>query len=435
MRGKIIKIISALSITTLLTGCIAEKNTFYSNDVNSDDSNEIIELNFWSYFGGVEDLISEFEKENPNIKINHKEFSYEEYEEAYKESLMKEDGEADIFVIDSNEYGSFNSIEGLEDLSKPEYSANEYKDDFDKELWELGKSLDKTELLGLPFASAPIVTYYRKDILEDYGFPGEPEELAEFMKDKNNWFNMAQTLKKDGIYLLQWYSELTKIASANMPYFNEKLEYQRNNEEFKNAISLAIDARNLGIAAFDDIWSESGKKLLKDGKLAMLYLGTWGSSEIESIVPEQKGQWRATTLPFGVYGWNNASIVSMAANSKNKEAAWKFIEYYVFKYKDKSAIGSVPAYIPLRESDNISYKNDFLGGQDEHKIYYDSMNKTNEYPVTPLDADALKIWDNAVNEGLEEELSADEILKNINKNIESNFKDTIKLLKSQLDIN
>lgn len=432
IRKKIIKIVSLICILTALTSCGSSKDIGKKDkgvDTDEIGTEEIVELNLWSYYPKIEEAIRQFETENPNIKINYTNFPYEEYEENYKASLIKEEGDADLLIIDSNDYGNFNSISGLEDLYKEEYSIDRYRDDFDSELWELGKSLDKSKLYGLAIGSAPLVTYYRKDILEEYGFPGEPEELAEFMKSKENWFEMASTLKKDGISLIQWYAELARITTSNMPYFDENFNYQRDTKEFEDVLKLAIEARSLGLAAFDDIWSESGKKLLQDGKFAMLYLGTWGSADLEALVPEQKGKWRVTSLPFGAYGWNNASIISMAENSKNKEAAWKFMEFYIFKYKDTSSVGSISGYLPFRNPENMIAKNDFLGGQDEYKVYYNSMIKTREYPVTPLDADTYKIWDSKLNEGMEEGYSTKKIMENIKNEIDSKFRETIKAFK------
>lgn len=395
--------------------------------------NEKITLNLWTHFPGLEDIVEAFEKENPNININIKNFDYDEYELEYKKSLVEKVGQADILAIDSNHYGGFNSIEGLEDLLKPEYTAIDYKEDFDSELWELGKSMDKSKLLGIPIGSAPIVTYYRADILEKYGFPTEPNELAEYMKDKNNWMKIGETLKKDGISIVQWIAEIVKIYSADMPYFNEKLEYQRDNEKFKEGITIAREAMEKGFSPFADIWSEKGKQLLKDDKFAMLYLGSWGARDLEALVPEQKGKWRVTSLPFGVYGWNNSSILSIAANSKNKQAAWKFIEYCVFKYNDKNRIGTVSSYLPFRNNANtFKQKNEFLGGQEEQKFYEDIMELTKEYPVTVLDNEAFKLWDNLVNIGLEEEYSDEKIMENIRSKMESSFlKEKESLLKGK----
>ena len=180
-----------------------------NNGDNSDNidkpnvDSDIVELQLWSYYGGFDEIIEGFEKENPNIKVKISTFPYEEYELKYKESMIKENGDADILIIDSNEYGEFNSINGLENLLDDKYNATKYREDYDKELWELGKSIDKSKLLGLPIASAPIVTYYRADIMEAYGFPSNPKELAEFMRDANNWLEIGKKLKADDKYIVQ----------------------------------------------------------------------------------------------------------------------------------------------------------------------------------------------------------------------------------------
>ncbi|MGL4762304.1 MAG: ABC transporter substrate-binding protein [Sarcina sp.] len=433
LNKKLMSIALLFFTCSLSMGCTGSFSKPEVSENNITEEKDIVELNLWSHYDGMKDIMTSFEKENPNIKVNLKVFPYEGYEQAYKESLMKKEGEADLFIIDSNDYGNFNSIKGLENLLKSDYTTMSYKKDFDKELWELGKSLDKEKLLGIPIASAPIMTYYRKDILEKYGFPGEPEELAEFMKDEENWFEMAEKLKEEGISLFQWYGELVKISSSNMPYFNKDFEYQRNDEDFKNAINRAIRAQKSSLGAHVDIWTDVGLKMIKNDKLVMLHLGSWGAKELSDMVPEQTGKWRVTSLPFGVYGWNNASIISMAENSSNKEVAWKFMEYIVFKHQPVDNIGSVPGYIPFRDDAKTNKTSEFLGGQNEQDLYKSSLEKTKEYPVTPLDKKAFKIWDDQVNFGLEEGLTAEEIMNNIVKEIEKEFGETIDLLKGQKD--
>ncbi|MBS6888858.1 MULTISPECIES: ABC transporter substrate-binding protein [Clostridium] len=408
------------------------------NSDNIDKPNvdsDIVELQLWSYYGGFDEIIEGFEKENPNIKVKISTFPYEEYELKYKESMIKENGDADILIIDSNEYGEFNSINGLENLLDDKYNATKYREDYDKELWELGKSIDKSKLLGLPIASAPIVTYYRADIMEAYGFPSNPKELAEFMRDANNWLEIGKKLKADDKYIVQWIGEIVRISTSDMAYFDENLEYQRDNERFKEAIEIARKGRDLGISPYNDIWSDTGIKMLKEDKFAMLYLGSWEASELETLVPEQKGKWRVTALPFGAYGWNNASIISIPENSGNKDAAWKFIEYYIFKHNDKNRLGNVSGYLPFRGvEENLKHKNEFLGGQEDQRVYEELMSKTQEYSVTPLDKAVFKLWDDIVNEGLENGNKSDEILANIKSQVNSKFSKEIKILKNKIKV-
>lgn len=435
--NRIFKTVATLMLSIMLVSCSGLRNSGRGTEEDGivNKSNEdTVTLELWSHYDIAKPIIDAFENENPNIKVNVKVFDYEQYELEYKKSLVEDVGSADLMVIDSNHYGSFNSIKGLENLLEPQYTAMDYKDDFDKELWELGKSMDKKELLGLPIASAPIVTYYREDIMKKYGFPSEPQELAEFMKDRDNWMKIGETLAEDGIYTVQWAGEIIRISTSNMPYFNEKLEYQRDNNEFKESIAIAREARLKGLSPFADIWSEQGMKLLKDDKFAMLYLGSWGGRELELMVPEQAGKWRMTSLPFGKYGWNNASILSIPENSKHKDAAWKFMEFYTFKYNDKERLGSVSAYLPFRGNEHVyNMKNEYLGGQQEQKFYEDIMSLTEEYPVTALDDEAFKLWDRVVNVGIDEDHTNEQIMENIKSEINSTFKKEKEILLNRMN--
>ena len=73
-----------------------------------------------------------------------------------------------------------------------------------------------------------------------------------------------------------------------------------------------------------------------------------------------------------------------------------------------------------------------LGGQEDQRVYEELMSKTQEYSVTPLDKDVFKLWDDIVNEGLENGDKSDEILANIKSQINSKFSNEIKILKNKI---
>lgn len=131
------KVIAIAMSTITLVSC---SNLRVKKEEEKDNKEEVkavkeekVTLNLWTHFPGFEAIAEAFEKENPNININIKNFDYDEYELEYKKSLVEDVGQADILAIDSNHYGEFNSIQGLEDLLKPEYTAINYKEDFDPE--------------------------------------------------------------------------------------------------------------------------------------------------------------------------------------------------------------------------------------------------------------------------------------------------------------
>ena len=60
------------------------------------------------------------------------------------------------------------------------------------------------------------------------------------------------------------------------------------------------------------------------------------------------------------------------------------------------------------------------------------MSKTQEYSVTPLDKAIFELWDDIVNEGLENGHKSDEILANIKSQLNSKFSKEIKILKNKI---
>ncbi|MGL4821005.1 MAG: ABC transporter substrate-binding protein, partial [Bacilli bacterium] len=355
---------------------------------------------------------------------------YEEYVDKYMDALITGDG-PDIMIIDSNEFGRFNSLQAFADLEA--LGAAQYKDETDPDLWRLGNTFDQKKLIGLPFASAPLVTYYRADIMEENGFPSDPVELGNFMADPKNWMRMAEKLKENDHYVIQWAGDPIRLVSHSQPYFDENLNWVMTNDKFRDMIDITRTARDKNLVAYTDIWSEDGKDKLQNGGFAMLYLGSWGARELETnMAPDQKGKWRVTRLPFDLYAMNNATIMSVPANAQNQELAWDFIEYYTYIAPHDQLLGSVASYLPGRNHpDAIAHVNEYLGGQKDQVMYESITEKTKEAAITPLDKDAYAIWDRQINIGLEEKYTTDQIIENINKTIEKELSTKREHLKNQ----
>ncbi|MFD1637691.1 ABC transporter substrate-binding protein [Evansella tamaricis] len=384
------------------------------------DPNENYELTLWSYFSdGWDEAIEEFQKDHRNIEIEVKTFPFEEYQEVYFNALVN-GNVPDIMVFDSDHFGSFTAIEGLENLKDPPYSAGKYKGDFSTHLWEVGLSFDQEKLIGIPFNTSPLVTFYRADIMEEYGFPSEPEELAVFMEDPKNWLTIGETLKKDDRWITQWINEIMHIYNSGTGLYSNQLDFLRDNEEFVEGIDVAKEAYRLGIVANFDVWSPIGNSKLQSDQLVMLYLGAWGAGQLETWVPEQKGKWRMTRLPFNIFGWSNSTILSIPRDSDNKAAAWRFIEHYTFEAMMNGTVGSVPGYLSARNNANtIHHQNEFFGGQYDQALFEELMSQTKEHKLTPLDQRAKTIWDVHLSQGVEWGVDTKEILDRINAQLEA----------------
>lgn len=417
-------------VLTISTGCqkvetkniSSEKQVFREKNqiVNaSNTAEEIIELTLWSHYGGWELYLEAFRKKHPNIHIKTVVFPYSDYPSILMNALAEGDT-PDLIVLDSPHFGAFNGMRGLQDLLEEPFKADRYKNDFTDALWKVGLSFDEEQLLGIPFNTSPKVTYYRTDIMESYGFPSEPDALAAFIQNPHNWLEIAKRLQKEDKWIVQWPHEPVEILESQIGQYDKELNLLRDQETFSEVISIAKTIRQQSLASHIDIWSDEGRQAIKEDKIAMLYLGSWGAQSIEIWAPEQAGKWRVTELPFGVKGWSNASIIAISDLSENKEAAWEFIEFFTFEALGENMIGSVAGYLPARNHPNtIDYTNDFLGGQKEQAFYERIQNEVQEHTLTPLDEKAKVIWKEGIYRGLDWGMAPKEIIESIIRRLEA----------------
>ncbi|HEY2492304.1 MAG TPA: extracellular solute-binding protein [Paenibacillus sp.] len=428
----IIFVCCALLVTTL-TGCndrdIVPAVEVPASSSSGNLSAEPVELELWSYYSGLEPAINAFEKKYPNVSVKMKTFGYDAYVSAYLHAIA--DGVTpDIMVSDSEQFGQFTAINGLENLL--DYGAEKYRLDFSEHLWRSNLSHTETKLIGFPVGTSPLVTYYRPDIMEQYGFPSDPEQLGKFMETPENWIAIAKALKNDDRYITQWAPEVVQIFESTQGLFDSRLNFSRNNDNFLRAINIGKQIHNNGLAASIDIWTPSGVRALKDGTIAMLYLGTWGAAQIEEWAPELAGKWRETRLPFNQYGWVNSTNLMMPSAAKHKEWSWKFIEFCVTEWSKKEDGNGVPAYIPARGNPKkLAKENDYYGGQKLYVLHEGMVQKMKEYKLTPLDVQVRKIWKDQINVGIERNEDTQGILDQTEQIILMNFGKEITILQKK----
>ncbi|RIX60419.1 extracellular solute-binding protein [Paenibacillus nanensis] len=435
MKKRMTSMLSMLFAAAAISGCsgnaTVQVETPPAVEKISERSMEPVQLEVWAYYAGWESIEEGFEEKYPNVDLTVKAFPFDAYATVYKEALAS--GETpDVMVVDSEQFGQFTTIAGLENLA--DYGAEQYRADFRESLWDSNYSFDGTSMIGFPYGSSTLMTYYRADIMEQYGFPSEPEELALFMENPDNWLAVARALKKDDRYIAQWATEITALYDSTQGVFDESMAFRRNNETYRNALDFVKKVHEEGLVSLVDVWTEAGSQTVRDGDLAMLYMGTWGADQIKAWAPDTSGKWRATRLPFHLYGWSNSTSFMLPSASDQKAWAWAFIEYAATEWPLKGIGGSVPAYIPAREANaaKLEETDDFFGGQRLYVLNMQLTENMKEHRLTPLDGRAKGIWSQAVNKGIERKKDAAAIIAEAEQAILTEMGKEIDILKSYL---
>ncbi|WP_274361270.1 ABC transporter substrate-binding protein [Paenibacillus thermotolerans] len=394
------------------------------------------ELTLWVAWP-LDSWVGMFNSVYPNVKVNL--LTVDPIEEKLKTALAAGSGAPDIAFLDGGLMGNYNTVEGFEDLLQPPYDAGKYEKYFPPAVWQRFMSLDGKRLISIATDTAPAVTFYRPDIMEENGFPTDPAEFGQYISDTENFIGLAKTLKAQDKYVIQWDSEPLSIYTFGIGFFNRKLEWQRNNEKFVTGLDLAKRFRQEKLASNINFWDDEGSQAVASGKLAMVFLGNWGAEEINNKAPDTAGKWHATNLPFGAFGgWGGASL-GITTQSKNKEMAWEFIRMIllnsVYANKENIQYGGTPAYLPAYELlDQFEQPNEFLGGQMTGKMYQEFITKIPESISTPLDGKAQEIWDKGIQEAIEKNIDSKTALQNIQDEVERVLAIDIQALKQQIGI-
>lgn len=315
----------------------------------------------------------------PNAKLKIVSFDGADSDKLIKALASNEP--IDMVTYYRENFGNFNSISGFEDLSQPKYDLESIKSLFSERELEHCKSFDDSKLLALPFPEFPMVTYYRVDILEKYGFPTDPEELGDYMSTLDNWLKIVKELKKHDIYAIQWNEELFQRALRCYAFYDDDMNLIVNNEKVRESLKATLEVNRLGLGGGYNVWGPDGAKAIKENKIAMMYINKWGENYLKGIVPEQAGKWRATRLPLNIYGYQSSSYASIVASSKYKTEAWEILKRYM--YNDYNFINM------QRENES-----EFLGGQKSMLLYEELINKIPlRYPTMLDDRDYSIFFD------------------------------------------
>lgn len=399
------------------------------------------EVTLWTFTIGkaFKEIAAQFMKQYPNIKVKIVEMDWSMHDKLAT-TLAAGTGGPDIAVVEQGQFPRYITGGVLEDLLLPAYDALRYQENVSEYNWNRWKSVDGTKMLGMPWDVTPTVLYYRSDIYEQLGLPSDPEELGEYIQDPENLMTVAQTLKADGKYFMEWGDGPVHWGGDEVGYFDTQLNWTRNNDKLVQLLDITKRGEQIKWAPYvAGLWDDKGKAMVKKGELTGLVLGSWGARGIADTFPDLKGKWRATKLPMDIsYGGGGSSFV-MPSQSKNKEAAWAFMEWMTqseesWKIFTQSQYSIQPGYKHIQNLDwYINHKNEYLGDQEDYKLYQEIEQKIPGRTLNPLDGAAWKIWLEGIQKAIKKNLDSKAIIQEIDENVQNKMKKDIDKLKTEIE--
>jgi len=315
-----------IMILTLALGLLGLAGCSSSDETSSDGKVEIT-YGFWDkkQVPAIEEIIKLFNEKNPDIKVKTELTPYAQYFQKL-ETAATGGALPDVLWMNGPhvvQYAKGKVILPLNDMAKKDdYSFDNYP----KSLIDLYTVDD--EVYGIPKDFDTTGLWYNKKIFDEAGVPypddtwdwNKLKEVATKLtnKDKGIWGYAALMGNQGGYYDFIWQngghiiSEDGKSVGFDQPEAIEALKYN---------ISFIEDGLSPTQAQMTET---AASELFSSGKIAMMFDGPWMVPEYKknpdlnvAVVP--KGKQRAVAI----HGLSNV----IAANTKHKDAAWKFVQF------------------------------------------------------------------------------------------------------------
>ncbi|WP_078544179.1 ABC transporter substrate-binding protein [Litchfieldia alkalitelluris] len=333
---------------------------------------ETVELNFWAFGStGYEDLIKEYEAQNPNVTVKFRSAETAEHHDALFTALSAGSGAPDIAMLEVDQLDRFKAAQdrfsNLYDLG-----AKDVQDQYLDWKWNAGETASGDFLIGMPTDIGPKGLYYRTDVFEAAGLPTDPAEVSALI-------NSPEAFKEAGIQVKEKTGKpfvdsiemafRAKLDPAVETYLNPEGELiiEEPGSAVKEAWDYAVELHQAGVVGKFDMWTPEWASAVNTGEFAAELGAGWLKGWMEGNAPDASGLFRVATLPTEFAANWGGSYIAVPSETEHPQEAYDLIEWLVSpenQLKSFQSHGLFPSAPSVYEMPEFTANEDeFFGGQ------------------------------------------------------------------------
>lgn len=364
--------LGALGLT--LSACSTTSNSGSSNSTNSsNNSPNSKELVLWTWPEGfAKEVLDSVSTEFSGISIRQDVIGGE-FKQKLTTALQARADLPAITGIKGEDIAFFSSqADFFIDLNT--LGAADHKNHYLEYKWDQATTTDGRQL-GIPIDIGPTAHFYRFDIFEKFGLPSDPDQLAQAIREWDDYFEMGAEMKaKDPeTFLIRNLNGVfdTAIKQGDSLYVDENGKFIGGESHVKQAWDTAIKAHTMGISASLQSQTPDTQAAVANGKLPANFGASWHLADLMVDAPETAGKWHVCEHP-GTATNNGGSFLGIPAGTEDPQTAFDVIlhilnaQNQIIEYKDK---GNFPANKEAFDSEAIKEPVEFLGGQAAGEIF------------------------------------------------------------------
>ncbi|WP_433796929.1 ABC transporter substrate-binding protein [Actinoplanes sp. CA-252034] len=257
--------------------------------------------------------------------------------------------------------------------------------------WQQAASPDNRQI-GFPIDIGPTATFYRADLIEKAGLPGDPAKMAATVRTWDDYITMGRKLVKalPSVKLVRNSSELYTIMLCQgvRRYIDETNHYVGGEAHVRRAWDLGIRLIEHDLVArIGGTDGDGWAKALAEGTIATALGASWLGYDLKSLAPASSGRWRVASGP--AIGANyGGSFLAIPQGSADPALSFEIIKWILAPDNQAVAFteaGLFPAATAAFEMPALMEPDPFFGGQKTVGIFAESARKAHRVYEAPAD--------------------------------------------------
>ncbi len=319
---------TSTSTSTKSTGT----NTTGSDSENTSPAAQVTTITYWGLWEDsqiLKEVIADFEKKNPSIKIDYRKQSHRDYRERLQQAILSGNG-PDIFRYHVDWVPMLST--DLSTMPSSIMTAAEYKQIFYPTAYnnlQVGG-----QIVGIPLMYDGLGLFYNKEMLKTANIE-VPNTWAELRTAANKLTVPANVSERQNGNITR--AGLAIGNAGNVDHFSDILALLiiqnggnpavADSQYVKDALTFYTN-----FIKQDKVWSDrlaNSTTAFARGDVAMIFAPSWRAHDIKNLNPN---------LDFAVArvpqldsekpaAWATFWAEGVSSKSKNKDAAWSFLKY------------------------------------------------------------------------------------------------------------
>ncbi|MBA8817168.1 multiple sugar transport system substrate-binding protein [Microbacterium halimionae] len=366
---------SGALVATGLGACSGAASPDGTRDVSSGEAT----VDFWGWVPGLEDLVDEWNSQNPDIQVSFHRMTGDDG--AKVEAAVDAGAGPDLVQLSTHNLPDYVIAGRVQPIG--EYVEGD-KSNYTPASWA-AVSFDG-EVYGVPQGIGPAGTMYREDIFAQYGidFPTNWDEYLDAARELHAANPDVYIANMSPTEFGQWVQEVSQAEGTWYDIEGDSWSVSMNGEQSQLVAERWQTLLDEGLVTTEQMWTPEYWALVNDGKIASISYAAWFPSLLAQNAESTSGLWRVAPMPVNAgtsfQGDSGGAAVVVLTGAQNPAAAAEFASWLNGSDETQEALitvgGLFPSTINGLESPALLEAQPFYGDQVINEVFIDAAKNT-----------------------------------------------------------